>query len=140
MENILNPKSAESDTPANEESTLAPPKYEIRPALQDRFQSLNVKEIINQTMQDILSECTYESSQAEKWVKDVSNTTLDRVNALDMKRYKLIVQVILGEVRGAGIKSGMRCIWDSECDNFTSDMFQNDSLFCHTTVYGVYFY
>lgn len=44
-----------------------------------------------------------------------------------MKRYKHIVQVIMGELKGAGIKCGVRCIWDSETDGYTSDTFMNVS-------------
>lgn len=45
-----------------------------------------------------------------------------------MKRYKHIVQVILGEHKGAGVKSGVRCLWDSETDGYTSDTFSNVSF------------
>jgi hypothetical protein len=44
-----------------------------------------------------------------------------------MKRYKHIVQVILGEHKGAGVKSGVRCLWDSETDGYTSEIFSNVS-------------
>jgi hypothetical protein len=46
---------------------------------------------------------------------------------LKMKRYKHIVQVILGEHKGAGVKSGVRCLWDSETDGYTSEIFSNVS-------------
>lgn len=42
-----------------------------------------------------------------------------------MKRYKHIVQVIIGELKGAGVKCGVRCLWDSETDGYTSDTFMN---------------
>lgn len=47
------------------------------------------------------------------------------------KRYKHIVQVYIGEQRGAGVRCGAKCVWDSETDNYASDMFMN---VCNTCV------
>lgn len=44
-----------------------------------------------------------------------------------MKRYKHIVQVIIGELKGAGVKCGVRCLWDSETDGYTYERFTNVS-------------
>lgn len=46
-------------------------------------------------------------------------------------RYKLMVQVVLGERHGAGIKVGARCVWDAESDTLAFDQFLNVSrYFC----------
>lgn len=45
-------------------------------------------------------------------------------------RYKFIVQVVIGEQRGEGVKMACRCFWDSDTDNCAQDIFMNDSLFC----------
>lgn len=50
------------------------------------------------------------------------------ITDLKMKRYKHIVQVTIGELKGAGVKSGVRCLWDSETDAYTSDFFMNVRL------------
>jgi hypothetical protein len=31
-------------------------------------------------------------------------------------------------------------MWDADTDNCTQDVFQNESMFCITAAYGVYFY
>lgn len=45
------------------------------------------------------------------------------------ERYKLIVQVVLGERHGAGINVGTRCIWDADTDTIAFDQFLNVSSF-----------
>lgn len=50
------------------------------------------------------------------------------VTELKMKRYKHIAQVIIGELKGAGVKCGVRCLWDCETDGYTSDIFINVSV------------
>jgi len=55
-------------------------------------------------------------------------------------RYKLLVQVVIGQQKGEGVRMGTRCFWDAESDNYASDTYSNDSLFCVATAYGVYMY
>ena len=32
---------------------------------------------------------------------------------------------------------GTRCLWDSDTDNYASDVFMNDSLFCCAAAFGI---
>ena len=53
---------------------------------------------------------------------------------------KIVVEVVLGEQRGEGVRMGTRCLWDSDTDNYASDVFMNDSLFCCAAAFGIYYY
>ena len=55
-------------------------------------------------------------------------------------RYKIVVEVVIGEQRGEGVRMGTRCLWDSDTDNYASDVFMNDSLFCCAAAFGIYYY
>lgn len=55
----------------------------------------------------------------------MSNEINEKVIELKMKRYKHIIEVTLGQHKGAGVKSGFRGIWDSETDGYTSEIFSN---------------
>ncbi|KAH9645764.1 hypothetical protein HF086_012491 [Spodoptera exigua] len=68
------------------EKALAPPKYEVRPGLGEKFQAANVKEIILTIMHEQLTGRQYRSDQAVKWVKVIANAIRQRVQELDMKR------------------------------------------------------
>lgn len=48
-----------------------------------------------------------------------------RFPELKFKNYKYIVNVILGENKGAGVKIGTRCIWDAEADSYAHSNFKN---------------
>ena len=56
------------------------------------------------------------------------------------KRYKYIVQVIIGQNSGQGVRVGSRCFWDEDTDDAAWVSFQNDSLFCLVTAFAVYLY
>ena len=87
---------------------------------------------------------------------------------LELPRYKFVVQVVIGEDRGACVRMGCRCFWDAETDNYAEDTYRNvrsrapalrqsapartaaicrrpparaqDSLFCVAAAYGAYLY
>jgi len=50
------------------------------------------------------------------------------------------VQVTLGEQRTEGVHVGCRCLWDGDTDNYASNTFKNDSIFCVVSAYWVYQY
>lgn len=63
-----------------------------------------------------------------------------RVKELGMRRYKHVVQVMIGNQLGAGCKFIARCRWDADCDNQASQVFTNATIFCIVTVFGTYHY
>lgn len=83
-------------------------------------------------MQEILLEelngKVYSAESAKDWTTNIANVINRKVKEMKWKRYKHIVQVIIGEQRGAGLKSGVKCVWDSETDNFASEVFTNVSI------------
>ncbi|XP_066583843.1 dynein light chain Tctex-type protein 2B-like [Prorops nasuta] len=114
--------------------------YRIRPSLSEKFRPLSAKEIIHNVLFDQLSTRTYNPDEAIQWTKDIADLIRDKVKELKFNRYKYIVNVVLGERHGAGVKIGARCIWDAEADTNISDSFLNDTIFCVATVYAVYLY
>ncbi|KAK1120749.1 hypothetical protein K0M31_010953 [Melipona bicolor] len=123
-----------------EDTVTAEPVYQIRPQLHERFKPLSAKEIIHNVLFDQLSMKTYDAQEATQWTKDIADLIREKVKELKFKRYKYIVNVVLGEQHGAGVKMGTRCIWDAEADAYAYDSFLNDTIFCVATVYAVYFY
>lgn len=114
--------------------------YQIRPQLHEKFKPLRAKEVIHNILFDQLSTKVYDAQEAIQWTKDIADVIREKVKELNFGRYKYLVNVVLGEQHGAGVKMGTRCIWDAEADAYAFDSFVNDTIFCVATVYAVYFY
>ncbi|XP_060520033.1 dynein light chain Tctex-type protein 2B-like [Cylas formicarius] len=114
--------------------------YQIKPNLQEKFKELPVKEIIKEVQAAVLGGKQYDPEQVKKWTIRIANDVNQKVKELEMKRYKHIAQVIIGEKKGQGIKAGVRCLWDADVDGTTSEIFMNDTIFCVTTVFAIYLY
>ncbi|XP_058823615.1 dynein light chain Tctex-type protein 2B-like [Topomyia yanbarensis] len=121
--------------------TAAPPStYQMRPSLEQTFKSEKIKQIINTVLNDTLTGQTYSAVDATRWTKSLADEISLKVKDLEMRRYKHVVQVMLGQQLGAGCKYIARCRWDAECDSQTSGEFKNATIFCVVTVFGLYLY
>lgn len=114
--------------------------YLIRPKHQQKFKPAIVKECIREIMRERLSGVEYDQDQAIGLSRSLADCVKDKVKSAGFHRYKLVVQVVIGEQRGQGVKMSARCLWDADTDNYAEDVFMNDSLFCVVAVFGVYYY
>lgn len=46
---------------------------------------------------------------------------------LNIPRYKVVLQSVIGEVKGQGAYIASRCLWDTETDNYSSFSMKNVS-------------
>ncbi|CAM1332675.1 TCTEX1D2 (predicted) [Pycnogonum litorale] len=114
--------------------------YNIRPSFQQKFKPNLIKECIHLVLNEELNGKNYEVESVAVWTNRIGDNIRDKIKDMGYERYKIVVQVIIGEQRGEGVKMGSRCLWDSDTDNYASDVFISDSLFCVATAFGVYYY
>ncbi|KAF4652392.1 hypothetical protein FOL46_009762 [Perkinsus olseni] len=56
----------------------------------------------------------------------ISNDIKDRIADLNIPRYKILVQVIIAEYNGQGIRISSKCLWDNNMDNLATDTYITD--------------
>ncbi|XP_075147040.1 dynein light chain Tctex-type protein 2B [Haematobia irritans] len=118
-----------------------PTSYKLKPSLGETFKGIKIKEIIHEVLIEKLQGKTYNADDVRQWTKDIADTINTTIRSrLIMPRYKYVVQVMLGQQLGAGCHYYAKCCWDAESDSQTSDIFNNASIFCVCTVFGVYLY
>ena len=110
------------------------------PSPSGRVSVNTMKAIIREVLDAQLTGKTYQSEHTSKWTKEIADEIRDRLKALNLERYKYMVQVVVGEQRGEGVRMGCRCFWDQDTDNYAYENFINDSLFCVASAYAVYLY
>eukprot|EP00842_Homolaphlyctis_polyrhiza_P005571 jgi/Hompol1/6014/HPOL_004809-RA len=99
--------------------------YKLKP--DKKFQSGAVKRIIEATLAKHLTKVKYDYEKAPELVKTISNEILAAVKKLEFDRYKIIVDVNMGEFKGQGIKVASRAVWDTTTDSYSSASFKNVS-------------
>ena len=61
------------------------------------------------------------------------------VKAQSIPNYKVVVQTVIGQVQGQGVRVASKCLWDDQNDNYASYTYTNNSLFCTGIVFGIYY-
>ena len=84
-----------------------------------------MKAIIRDVLDSHLKGQTFVADHTAEWTKGIANEVRDKLKGLALGRYKYLVQVVMGEQRGQGVRMGCRCFWDSETDTEASEVFIN---------------
>eukprot|EP00397_Hematodinium_sp_SG-2012_P044388 GEMP01049566.1.p1 GENE.GEMP01049566.1~~GEMP01049566.1.p1 ORF type:complete len:124 (+),score=20.26 GEMP01049566.1:65-436(+) len=114
--------------------------YVVQPEYKNKFRPGPIKEIMQEVLKGKLEKATYHAEQTNILTKQVADEVKERIKELSLPRYKIVVQVVIGEQRGQGVRLGHRCFWDSSTDAFATESYCNETLFCVVTCYGVYLY
>ena len=61
-----------------------------------------------------------------------------RTEECNIPRYKIVVQVTVGQMKDQGVPVASRCLWDTATDNYTSVEYQNQHLWCSAMIFGLY--
>ena len=57
---------------------------------------------------------------------------------MNIPRYKIIVQVTIGQMKDQGVKITSRSLWDTSTDNYATVSFQNEHIWASAIVFGLY--
>ncbi|KAL2911985.1 hypothetical protein HK105_208532 [Polyrhizophydium stewartii] len=111
--------------------------YKLKP--DKKFQSGAVKRIVEESLAQHLTKVKYDFEKVPELCKTIANDILASVKKLEFDRYKLVVEVDIGEFKGQGIKIASRAVWDTTTDSYASASFKNATLFAVAMVFGCYF-
>ncbi|CAH8641011.1 unnamed protein product [Schistosoma rodhaini] len=115
--------------------------YIIKPRFDQKFRPWAVRNIISQLLKERLETEVYSPENTHEQCISLADEIKRLLRkSLSLRRYRYLVQVIIGEKKGQGVNMARRCYWDSDNDNCADASFVNDSLFCVASVFGVYTY
>ncbi|XP_021547972.1 dynein light chain Tctex-type protein 2B isoform X2 [Neomonachus schauinslandi] len=77
--------------------------YILRPIFQQRFRPSVVKECIHAVLKEELANAEYSPEEMPQLTKHLSETIKDKLKEMGFDRYKIVVQVVIGEQRGEGV-------------------------------------
>jgi hypothetical protein len=113
--------------------------YQMRPEDGQKFMSAQVQEFMADILRENLDDKEYDSTKCSSLVTELTNTIKHRAKELKLTRYKLVIQVMIGQNGQQCVQVGSRCIWDQTTDNFASATYNSKQLFAVANCFGVYF-
>jgi hypothetical protein len=114
--------------------------YQTHPEYKDKFRPGPVTQIIKDVLESKLQNEKFSAENSGEKCKMVADEIKEQLKELRLNRYKIIVEVVIGEVKGQGVHKGCRSFWDPDTDSFASYKYVNDHIFCVASAFGIYHY
>ncbi|XP_029648910.1 tctex1 domain-containing protein 2-like [Octopus sinensis] len=120
---------------------LKPPRLEntFQLAPSQRFIPRCVEGIIKDIMlAEDLANAIYNAEAAPSLVIKMSDEIKEKLKLLSWKRYRYVVQVLVGQNLSQHFMMASRCLWNEEVDNFVVVKYNNSNLFVICSVFATY--
>ncbi|KAG4095924.1 hypothetical protein H8356DRAFT_1684689 [Neocallimastix lanati (nom. inval.)] len=124
--------------------------YQLKP--EKKFSSYEVKKMLDELLQKKFVTIhqeededpetiyfQYETEKAQEMSKELANEILEEVKKFEYDRYKLVVDVTIGEYTGQGVRISSRAIWDTSTDSYASSTYRHGNVFVSAIVFGCYY-
>uniref|UniRef100_A0A5F7Z981 Dynein light chain Tctex-type 2B n=2 Tax=Macaca TaxID=9539 RepID=A0A5F7Z981_MACMU len=89
--------------------------YILRPVFQQRFRPSVVKDCIHAVLKEELANAQYSPEEMPQLTKHLSENIKDKLKEMGFDRYKMVVQVVIGEQRGEGVLRSLASSPRLEC-------------------------
>lgn len=113
--------------------------YRMGPEEGCRFSAGRTKQITQATLDRYLEGVCYSPDSCSQLCQMLSDLVLSKLKDVNPPRYKLVCQLVVGQSGKQGVRVASRSLLNVDTDNYTSAVFQNQSLFAVAIVHGVYF-
>ena len=97
-----------------------------------------MRAVVEKVVKEALEDKEYDFAASKTQCEQIVRTIQTNVKALGYPSYKLIIQSVIGQVAGQGVRIASKCLWDEDNDNYATYTFSNQSLYCTTMVFGIY--
>jgi len=143
------PPNATATTTVNTNTTdIILPTYHIKPQENQRFSTSKATVIANDILQSelkgkvdekLVEEWSDFGDEFESLSKDIADKIKEKCkSSMNIPRYKVIVQVTIGQMKDQGVKITSRSLWDTSTDNYATVSFQNEHVWASAIVFGLY--
>ena len=77
-----------------------------------RFYPSKVKSCIEEVVLRNLKDKEYDHATAKLMAETIADQIKMQVKALNIPSYKIVVQTVIGEITGQGVRVASKCLWD----------------------------
>ncbi len=96
------------------------------PSVGRRFYASQAKAICESVTASVLDKKAWRGEEEPLWSVQIAEHVKARIKQeMNIPRYKIVVQVIIGEMKDQGVRVASKCLWDADTDNYASCSYRN---------------
>ncbi|GFS12497.1 dynein light chain Tctex-type 1 [Elysia marginata] len=95
-----------------------------------------VTNIIKEAVEGAIGGNGYQHNKVNQWTSNVVEQCLNQLTKLG-KPFKYIVTCVIMQKNGAGLHTASSCFWDNSTDGSCTVRWENKTMFCIVSVFGL---
>ncbi|KAK2140352.1 hypothetical protein LSH36_1384g00032 [Paralvinella palmiformis] len=111
---------------------------EVMPESKRQFVPNKVEYLIKTVLDAYLHKVDYDPVRCSKLAEIICSVIKEKTKEFHFDRYKLIVQVYVGQDNEQSVQLASRSLWNTKTDMFAAATYRNNSLYAIALVYGLY--
>lgn len=104
--------------------------------VQGVFVAEDVSNVIKECLDNTLQSQQYDADMVPQWTNECLESCIRRLTTLS-KPFKYIVTCLILQKTGAGLHTAASCFWDSSTDGSRTVRWENKSMYCICSVFGL---
>ena len=113
--------------------------FRLGPGEGQKFNVSKVQKLVTDILTNHLENVKYEPNKCKDLVQLLSEEIKSRIKAVIFRRYKLIVNLTIGQNIGNSIVIASRSLWNADTDNGCTVQFKNSTMFAVATIFATYY-
>lgn len=109
---------------------------DVTAAEESAFVADDVSNIIKESIDAVLQNQQYNETKVSQWTSSCLENCVKKLAGLN-KPFKYVVTCIIMQKNGAGLHTAASCWWDSTTDGSRTVRWENKTMYCITTVFGL---
>ncbi|XP_060520420.1 dynein light chain Tctex-type 1-like [Cylas formicarius] len=103
---------------------------------ENQFVVDDVMKIGKEVIESVLTGTVYHQEKVNQWSAAISEQCLNALSKMK-KNFKYVVTCSIMQKSGAGLHTASSCYWDSATDGTCTVRWENKSVYCVVTVFGL---
>ena len=99
--------------------------YRLEPRETERFYPTKIRDCIQAVVTRNLEGKEYDHPEAKRQAETIVNEIRAALKTFPIPAYKIIIQSVIGQVAGQGVRIASKCLWDTPNDNYSTFTFEN---------------
>lgn len=113
--------------------------YRLGPDENQKFNLTTIKKLVSEILDKHLQNAKYDPVKSKEMTRFLCDEIKAKIKAIVYKRYKIIVNVAIGQSLGQSLVMTSRSLWNTETDTHCTIEYSNNTLYAIVTVFAAYY-
>ena len=112
--------------------------YRMEPDDEHKADIARLRRVATSVIETAISGYKYDANQGKQFSLALAERVRGQIKQLQIERYKIIVQVSIGQKKGQDLRVASRCIWDLKWDRHITISKETADAYVTVTIFLVY--